>query len=811
MRTFAVALLFTGICFAKPLVLRGAKIYTVTGGVIEKGTLVMIDGKITAVGAHDSIPLPTDAEVIDATGKVIIPGLVDTHSHLGVYALPRIAANSDGNEGTDPVQSLVRAIDSIFPSDPGFRRAHAGGVTSANIMPGSANVMGGQTAYVKYRGNSVKQMLIDLQGKPSGMKMANGENPKRNYGRRNKAPATRMKVMALQREIFLKAQEYAKKKEKRDLALEPVVEILERKRTVHFHTHRADDIVSALRLAKEFGFEVVLHHVTEAYMVPDEIAKAGVRCSLTLLDAPGGKPEAVNLRYENAALAHEAGIEIALNTDDPVTESRLFLRTAALAIRGGLPANVGLASLTIVPARMMHLDDRIGSLAKGKDADFVLLSGEPFSAYTRVLGTWIDGKRVFDRGNDGHRRRALGAYHVRKRLPSEEYTPADVPPPAKRPKGDKPGKAKTFVLRAGLLHTGLKTIPDGAVVVQDGRIRTVARFAELRIPDGTPVYTAAQATPGLIDTHGSAGLSGIFNVTADQDLTEKTDNNQAALRVIDGFNAREKLVRYLLAHGVTILQAVPGPTEPIAGQAGIFRTDRDTVEEATIRFPSAMVFNLGEAVKRGEGAPDTRMGIAAIIRKALSEAQQESEEVDLNRAALVPVVEGKLPAMFVANREDDIATALRIAEEFKLKTWLSQATEACLVTDMIKQAGVPVLIAPTTQRAGGLEKYNSCFDMAGVVADAGIPLAFTSSFEGYVPKTRVVLFEAGVAVPNRLGWQRALRALTIDAAKILGIDADHGSLEPGKVADLVCYDGDPFEYTSHVVAVYGKGELVFSR
>ncbi|MEM8882696.1 MAG: amidohydrolase family protein [Planctomycetota bacterium] len=805
MRTLVLLLVLATTAFAQPTVFKGKKVYTVLDGVLENGIVLVENGKITAVGTD--VAIPEGATVHEAA--VIIPGLVDTHSHLGVYALPRVAANSDGNEGTGPVQALVRAIDSIFPRDPGIRQAHAGGVTTANIMPGSANVMGGQTAYVKLRGKTVEQMLIDLGGGPPGMKMANGENPKNSYGRRNKAPATRMKIMALQREIFLKAQAYmAKEDRKRDLALEAVAEILQKKRTVHFHTHRADDIVSALRLADEFGFEVVLHHVTEAYFVPEEIARRKIRCSLTLLDAPGGKPEAVNLRYENAALAHAAGIEIALNTDDPVTESRLFLRTAAIAIRGGLPRDAALEALTIVPARMMHLDDRVGALRQGMDADLVLLDGDPFSVYTRVLGTWIEGERMYDRGKTLDRRRYWGGMHVKGRLPDEEFIVKDAPA-AVAVQGTPPGDAKKFVLRAGVLHTGIESIPNGAVFVENGRIRAVGR--DLKVPDGVPVYRVPHVSPGLIDTHGSAGLSGIYNIPADQDLTEKTDNNQAALRVIDGFNPREKLVRYLLQHGITLLHAVPGPTEPIAGQAGVFRTDRDTVAEATVKFPSAMVFNIGEAVKRGDGAPDTRMGIAAIIRQALVEAQQGSDKVDLNRAALGPVVRGELPAMFVAHREDDIQTALRIAREFKLKAMLSQATEACLMPEAIKAAGVPVLIAPTTQRPGGLEKFNSCFDMAGVCANAGIPLAFTSSFEGYVPKTRVVLFEAGVAAANRLGWQRAMQALTIDAAKILGVDKEYGSIEPGKIADLVCYDGDPLEYTSHVIAVYGKGELVFTR
>ena len=206
--------------------------------------------------------------------------------------------------------------------------------------------------------------------------------------------------------------------------------------------------------------------------------------------------------------------------------------------------------------------------------------------------------------------------------------------------------------------------------------------------------------------------------------------------------------------------------------------------------------------------------IAALIRQALAEAARRTtkdEKRDLDREALMPVLDRRLPALFVANSENDIATALRLTKEFQLKTWLSQATEAFLATDAIAKAGVPVLLAPTTQRPGGLDRFNSSFENAGICADAGIPIAMTSSFEGYVPKTRVVLFEAGVAAANRLGWNRALKALTIDAATILGIDEQYGSIEKGKVADLVLYNGDPFEYTSNIVAVYGKGELVYKR
>ena len=221
-----------------------------------------------------------------------------------------------------------------------------------------------------------------------------------------------MKVAALQREQFVKARDYQQKwaayrkavaagKEATqpdpDLSLEPLVEVLERKRTVHFHTHRADDLMTALRLAEEFGFEIVLQHATEGYRVADELARRKIPVSLTLVDSPGGKLEAAGLLEENAAILDKAGVKVAINTDDYITESRFFLRTGAIAVRGGMSEDAALRALTLHPAQMLHLDDRLGSLEKGKDADFVVLSGPPFSVYTQVLETYIDGVRVFDR------------------------------------------------------------------------------------------------------------------------------------------------------------------------------------------------------------------------------------------------------------------------------------------------------------------------------------------------------------------------------------------------------------------------------
>ena len=268
---------------------KGARLLTAAGAPIDNGVLIVHKGKIVAVGGPDT-KIPIDATVVDMTGKTIIPGLVDTHSHIGIYPRPHVPANSDGNEGSGAVQSGLRAIDAITPDDPGIRMAVAGGVTTANIMPGSGNVIGGQTLYVKLRGTTVEAMRLTPGSVLGGLKMANGENPKSfNFTSKKMPPSTRMKIAALQREQFVKAREYQKQwaayREKAktdknavapdiDLAMEPLVEVLERKRTVHFHSHRADDLMTALRLAEEFDFELVLQHCTEGYRIADELVEA---------------------------------------------------------------------------------------------------------------------------------------------------------------------------------------------------------------------------------------------------------------------------------------------------------------------------------------------------------------------------------------------------------------------------------------------------------------------------------------------------------------------------------------------------------
>ncbi|NEZ03564.1 amidohydrolase family protein [Wenzhouxiangella sp. XN201] len=389
----------------------GAKIIPIDADPIDNGALVVVDGRIDAVGSRDDIRIPDDAEVIEfESDTVIMPGIVDTHSHVGEVS---------GGDRSGPIQPEARALDSINVRSSGLKRALAGGITSVNVMPGSGHLISGQTIYLKLReGQAVTDLAYrrDDGEVLGGLKMANGTNSMREPP----FPGTRAKSAALVRAQYIKAQEYAEKRASaeddngpaRDLGLDALVEVLEGKRMVHFHSHRHDDLMTALRLKEEFGFRMVLHHTSEAYRVADEIAAADVPVSLILVDSPGGKLEARNLLARSAPALEQAGAKVALHTDDWVTDSRYFLRMAAMAVRAGMSREAALRSLTQAGADMLDIGDRAGSLTPGKDADFVILSGDPLSVYTRVLETWVEGERRFDLDDEDDRRVAEGGFNA---------------------------------------------------------------------------------------------------------------------------------------------------------------------------------------------------------------------------------------------------------------------------------------------------------------------------------------------------------------------------------------------------------------
>jgi imidazolonepropionase-like amidohydrolase len=397
-------------------VLRGGTVMTAAGQVIPNGQVLMVDGKIAAVGA--TVDAPAGATVVDVTGKWVTPGVIDTHSHLGVYASPGVQAHSDGNEATQPNTAEVWAEHSVWPQDPGFVRALEGGVTTMQILPGSANLFGGRSVTLKNVPSRTAQGM-KFPGAPYGLKMACGENPKRVYGTRG-GPATRMGNMAGYRAAWIRAAEYRQKQDAagrqgtgpggpsggttRDLELETLAGVLRGEILVHNHCYRGDEMAQMVDLAREFGYRIrSFHHGVEAYKVRDLMARDSISGSLWA-DWGGFKMEALDFTRANVALVHSAGARAIVHSDDPTGIQKLN-QEAAKAMEAGRAAGVqvtendALRWITANAAWALGIHDRVGTLEAGKNADVVVWSHNPFSVYARADRVYIDGALMYDRAD----------------------------------------------------------------------------------------------------------------------------------------------------------------------------------------------------------------------------------------------------------------------------------------------------------------------------------------------------------------------------------------------------------------------------
>jgi imidazolonepropionase-like amidohydrolase len=382
----------------------GGRVVPVTGEPIENGTVLLDDGKIVAVGGPD-VAVPPGAETVDAAGKWVLPGFIDAHAHVGVVEEAEGWAGRDGNEMTKPVTAYVRALDAINPADQGFRDAIGGGVLAVNVNPGSGNAIGGQTVAIKCWGRVVDQMVLR---EPSGMKSALGENPKRTYGDRRETPSTRLGTAAVIREALVAAGNYLaklaaaesqpeseRKPVDRDLGLEALGRVLRREIPWRQHCHRADDIATAMRIAREFGYQLVIDHGTEAHLLADLIAAEDIPVIIGPLFTSRSKVELRNRSLANPGRLDAAGVTIAITTDHPVVPIHFLIHQASLAVKEGLDAGAALRAVTINPARILGVDDRIGSLEPGKDADLVIWSGDPLDVTSRAERAYQDGREIY--------------------------------------------------------------------------------------------------------------------------------------------------------------------------------------------------------------------------------------------------------------------------------------------------------------------------------------------------------------------------------------------------------------------------------
>ena len=849
--------------------IRGGTILTATRGTIQNGTIVLRGGKIAAVGANVSVP--AGAEVIDATGRFVSPGIIDCHSH--------IAADSINESGTT-VSSMTGIEDVFNPTDVDIYRDLAGGLTVANVLHGSANPIGGKNYVIKLRWGKTHAEDFAFEGAMPGIKFALGENPKRAGGgaggRQGTAPlrypGTRMGVEYVIRDAFARAKEYQKQKAagsavppRRDLQLEPLVEILEGKRLVHAHSYRADEILMLIRVADEFGFKIAtFQHVLEGYKVAKEIAAHGAGAS-TFSDWWGYKIEAVDAIPYNAALMMRKGVLVSVNSDSAEHARRLNTEAAKSMKWGGLSEDEALALVTINPAKQLRIDNRVGSLEVGKDADVVIWNHHPLSSYAIADRVYIDGQKYYDRQDDQKRltelatekERLTNAERGERRNPSTTTDAAAPRPPRANsavgtggpsaddhdgrngqpvrvepaeprsqsapPRARLATKGVLAITNARIFPVARPAIERGTIVIRDGIIENVG--ANVSVPSGAQVIDAAGANvyPGFINARATIGLAdpgaGGFD-----DVDEVLDFNPQ-MRPHVAFHNDSEAIPVARANGVTTVALTPGGGL-LGGQVDVMDLDGWTWEESTVATSIGVSFQFprigGGGRGGGGGAPppdrsyddlkkerDARLDRLARLlddARAYAKAAGANQQRDLILEALVPVVEKRLPLITRADNELDIRDAVAFADRVGVRIIISGGLEAPMVASLLKEKGIPVILGPVLTLPSRQDlSHQASYAAAGELVKAGVRIAFAT---GDSDNVRQLPYDAAQSVAWGLPRDEAIKALTSNAADILGVSDRIGSIEAGKIANLFIAKGDPLEVRTVVTHVVIAGREV---
>jgi len=790
-------------------VIRGATIHSAVGPAFVGDVLVQ-DGDIAAVGS--AVEIPEGATVLEGEGLHLAPGAVDCHSHMCI--------ERGINEGTVSISAEVSIADSIDPDDPALYRALAGGTTTARLLHGSANAIGGQDEVIKLRFERTADELR-FPGGPRGIKFALGENPKRaNWGKRTERfPNSRMGVEAIYYRAFSLAREYAAEwaayetahaagedvaPPRRDLRLDALRDILDGELLVHSHCYRADGILMLIRMSQHYGFRIAtLQHVLEGYKVAQEMADAGVGGS-TFSDWWAYKVEAYDAIPHNAAVMDEAGVLASINSDSDELVRHLYHEAAKSVRYAGMDPVRALRLVTLNPALQLGLGDRIGSIEVGKDADLVLFEGEPLSSYSRVLWTMVDGVLEFERRD---------AFE----LDGGSAAVTELSEPARDVVSNP--EAELVALVGGTVHPVTAPAIENATLLIQGE-RIVALGVGVEIPAGARVIdvTGQHVHPGFIALNTPIGLREISAVAATMDVSE-IGGDQPDLRVSASINAESAHIAVTRANGVTQVQTAPQGGGPLRGQSAVLRLSGDTWEELLaldrdmlhVAFPRTR--NDAKPKDRSESREDVRkLGrwfeeartYARLIEEAEAGAGIDRPAFDPRLDALVPFARGERKVALHAQNAQTILNALRFAREQELDVVLFGAREGWKVVDVLAREQVPVVVGPVIALPSNrFDPYDAPYANPAVLHRAGVPFAIMSN-DGQNPRN--LPFHAAFASAFGLPREEALRAVTYYPARILGIEGDVGSLAVGKLADVVVSSGDPLETTSAVSYVFIGGE-----
>jgi imidazolonepropionase-like amidohydrolase len=815
------------------VLIRNATVLTGVGEPLLETSVLVHGGKIAAVGRD--LAAEEGVVVIDATGRFLMPGIIDTHSHI------MFADGSKGvNEATVSIVPEVRVRDVIRTQDPAAYRALAGGVTTVRLLHGSANVIGGQDAVVKLKfGERVRDQL--LHGNPQGVKFALGENVK---FRANRFPNTRLGVEATLQRAFLEAldyrrvwQEYRKATAgqsgaapgepaevaaslppRRDLRLEALADIIDQQKFIHSHCYRADEILMLLRVASGLGFRVwSLQHVLEGYKIAPEIAAHGASCS-TFADWWAYKVEAFDATPWNAALLSEAGANVCLKSDDAELMRHLYQDAAKMIRYGNVAPQAALRMITLNSARELGLAERLGSIEVGKDADFALFNGHPLNAFSRCEMTIIEGEPYFIREKQPTAMSAAAAIRSAK-PPALEWPAAEL----REKKLDlAPVPTRKYALIGATLHPlDGPDIAGGTLLIEGDKITAVGTGLEIPADAKTIDAAGLHVYPGLIDAGTVLGLIEIGKVRETHDYQE-SGLFQPDLRAGVAVNPDSELIPVTWAGGITV--SLIRPTGGvIAGQASLIQLDGWTVPDVVLDFETALQVNWPSGDESKARIEQLREFLAegrtyARLRRAAIDTKTNGPIADPRYEALGPYLRGAKRVFIEANTRKEIAEALLFAEKEGLKIVITGGADAWKLADALKKRDVPVIVgAVMLKPREESDPFDAQYANPGRLHEAGVTFCIRSnetSAAGFsASNSRNAPFEAAQAVAYGLPEAEGLKAMTVYPARILGVEDRMGTLTPGKLAHLVVTDGSPLQPSTHYKAIFiaGKPHAAESR